>query len=220
LKKRSRIIPEILLLMLAWFAGFDLCAQMPVQDTIYLMNGNIVAEKVVDTIPGTVSIYHPEKHAKLIQFDWNQLFMIRFSDGFRRYYYTQDTTINNWFTREEMTYFLHGERDARKSFKARGSLIGAGVAGLIGGLTGTIWGPVAPYGFMALTGIPRVRIREETISQPSFIDHDTYILGYERVARQKRKMKSLIGGTIGLVAGYGLWAIVGRYYPETVTFGR
>jgi hypothetical protein len=193
---------------------------VPVQDTIFLMNGNVVAEKVIDTVPGTISIYNPEKHGKIIQFDVNQLYMVRYADGTRRYYYEQDTTINNWFTREEMLYFMHGERDARRSFKARGSLIGATIAGFVGGLTGTFWGPVAPYGYMALSGAPKVRIAHESISHPSYIEHDSYILGYERVARQKRKMRSLIGGTAGLALGYAFWAAFGRYYPEKITFGK
>jgi hypothetical protein len=174
---------------------------------------------VIDSLPGSVVIFNPEKHGKKITFDWSQLYMVRYSNGYKRYYYQQDTTINNWFTRDEMLYFMHGERDARRSFKAKGSFIGATIAGLVGGLTGTFWGPVAPYGYMALSGIPKVRIRHETISNPSFIEHDPYILGYERVARQRRKMKSLLGGTIGLVAGYGIWAIFGSYYPEKINFG-
>jgi hypothetical protein len=46
-----------------------------------------------------------------------------------------------------------------------------------------------------------------------YIESDAYILGYERVARQKRKTKSLIGGTIGLVLGYGFYGIFNQYYP-------
>jgi hypothetical protein len=58
---------------------------------------------------------------------------------------------------------------------------------------------------MALTGLPKVRIKHKTISNPNYIDHDAYILGYERVSRSRRRIKALIGGTIGLAAGYGLY---------------
>ena len=194
-------------------------SQVQVQDTIFLMNGQVIGEKVIDTLLGAVSIYHPTKHTKLIHFEWDQLYMVKYSNGFKRYYYYQDTTIYNWFTRQEMWYFMKGERDARKGFKAKGALVGAGVLGFLGGMTGSFWGPVAPYGFMALSGITKIRIRHETVSNPKYIESDAYILGYERVARQKRKIKSLIGGTAGLILGYGFYFIFHNSYPETINFG-
>ncbi len=194
-------------------------AQQQKQDTIYLMNGQSVAEKVIDTLFNTVTIYNPKKHAEKIHFEWDQLYMVKFSDGNKRYYYVQDSTINNWFTRSEMWMYMKGENDARKGFKARGALITAGAFGLVGGLTGTIWGPIAPYSFMALSGITKIKIKHNTVSNPNYVDSDAYILGYERVARQKRKIKSLIGGTAGLIVGYVIYAAFHQDYPENIKFG-
>jgi hypothetical protein len=145
--------------------------------------------------------------------------MVKFSNGYKRYFYIQDSTINNWFTRDEMWMYMKGENDARKGFRARGCLIGAGITGLLGGMTGTIWGPIAPYTYMALSGIPKIRIRHSTISNPRYVESDAYILGYERVARQRRKLRSLVGGTIGLALGYGFYALFHNSYPETVDIG-
>lgn len=206
-------------IVIFFLSQFSFAQSAPVQDTIYLMNGHVVGEKVIDTVLGAVTIFDPKKKEKKIHYELEQLYMVRFADGYKRYYYVQDTTIGNWFTRDEMWMYMKGEVDARKGFKARGAMIGAGIAGIIGGMTGTIWGPIAPYGFMALSGITKVRIREGTISNPVFVESDAYILGYERVARQKRKIKSLIGGTIGLGIGYGLYALLHSYYPETINVG-
>jgi hypothetical protein len=200
------------------FAGIAQ-GQNQVQDTVYLMNGQVVAEKVIDTTLGAVTIYNPKKHSQKIHYEWDQLFMVKFSNGYKRYFYIQDSTINNWFTRDEMWMYMKGENDARKGFKARGCLIGAGITGLLGGMTGTIWGPVAPYTYMALSGIPKIRIRHSTISNPRYVESDAYILGYERVARQRRKLRSLVGGTIGLALGYGFYALFHNAYPETVDIG-
>lgn len=189
------------------------------QDTIYLMNGHVIGEKIIDTILGAVTILDSKKPEKKLHYEHDQLYMIRFADGYKRYYYQQDTTIGNWLTRDEMWMYMKGETDARKGFKARGAFIGAGISGIVGGMTGTFWGPVAPYGFMALSGITKVRIRQETISNPTYVESDAYILGYERVARQKRKIKSLIGGTIGLGIGYILYAALHSHYPETLDIG-
>lgn len=208
-----------LIILFLFFTFRPAHAQMQAQDTIYLMNGNVVAEKVIDTLLGAVTIFDPEKHAKKIHYEPDQLFMVRFADGYKRYYYVQDSTINNWFSRDEMWMYMKGEKDARKGFKARGALIGSTVAGFAGGMTGTIWGPVAPYGFMALSGLPKVRIRAGTVSDPRYIESNAYILGYERVARQKLKIRSLIGGSIGLAAGYAFYALFHQHYPEQLDIG-
>ena len=178
-----------------------------------------MGEKVIDTLLGADTIINPEKPTKKIHYEWDQLYMVRFANGDKRYYYTQDTTISNWFTREEMWMYMKGENDARRGFKARGALIGAGIAGIIGGMSGTFWGPIAPYGYMALSGIPKVRIRHNTISNPAYVESDAYILGYERVARQRRKIKSVIGGTVGLAIGYGIYALFHSSYPENIDVG-
>ncbi|MCE3258434.1 MAG: hypothetical protein K0S12_75 [Bacteroidetes bacterium] len=206
----------LLALFCTWLSGK---AQTPAQDTIFLMTGHVVGEKVIDTLLGAVTIMNPDKPGKKIHYEWEQLYMVKFAGGYKRFYYSQDSLKSNWFTRDEMWMFMKGERDARKGFKARGSLIGAGIAGIIGGMTGTFFAPIAPYGYMAMVGIPKVRIKHSTISDPTYIESDAYILGYERVARQKRRIQAVIGGTIGLAIGYGIYALFHHAYPEKVDIG-
>ena len=175
------------------------------KDTIMLMNGNTVVEKVIDTLLGAVTIVNPAKTTEKLHYEYDEIYAVKYSSGFIDYFYSQDTLKGNYFTRDEMEYYIYGERDARKGFRARGALIGAGVVGLASGGLGLFFAPVFPYGYMALTGLPKVRIRHNTISNPNYIDHDAYILGYERVSRSRRRIQALIGGTIGLAAGYGLY---------------
>src|ERR1043166_8616222 len=90
-------------LVLFLFCGLFSRAQKPVsQDTIYLMNGHAIGEKVIDTLLGAVSIYHPRHQPHKLHYELDQLYMVRYANGFKRYYYVQDSTIGNWFTREEM----------------------------------------------------------------------------------------------------------------------
>lgn len=213
------MLKNCFLLFISCFLYQAVLSQNKAQDTIYLMNGQVVGEKVIDTLLGAVTIANTKKPNKNIHYEWDQLYMVRYANGDKRYYYQQDTTIGNWFSRDEMWLYMKGENDARKGFKARGAFIGAGIAGILGGMTGTLWGPIAPYGYMALSGLPKVRIRGKTISNPNYIVSDAYILGYERVARQRRKIKSVIGGTIGLAIGYGLYALFHKDYPETIDIG-
>jgi len=210
---------KVLLLLISCFFYQTVSAQTKAQDTIYLMNGQVVGEKVIDTILGAITIINPKKTNKKIHYEWDQIFMVRYANGDKRYYYQQDSLLSNWFTRDEMWMYMKGENDARKGFKARGAMIGAGVAGIVGGMSGTFWGPIAPYGFMALSGLPKIKIKHNTISNPSYVESDAYILGYERVARQKRKIKSVIGGTIGLIIGYTFYGLFHSSYPENINVG-
>jgi hypothetical protein len=202
---------RFVLVVFIFFSAFSF-AQTKAQDTIFLMNGLVIAKKVIDTTFSTVTIMNPKKHTQKIHYEKDQLYMVKFANGYKRYYYVQDPSIYNEFTRDEMWLFMKGEADARKGFKAKGALITSGVIGFLAGTTGTFYAPVAPYTFMALTGVTKVRIRHNTISNMRYIESDAYILGYERVARQKRKTKSLIGGTIGLVLGYSFYGIFNQYY--------
>jgi hypothetical protein len=184
------------------------------KDTILLMNGNVVVEKVIDTLIGAVTIVNPSNTAEKLHYEYDDIYCVKYAVGFTDYYYSQDTLKGNYFTRDEMLYYIYGERDARKGFKGRGSLIGAGVVGLASGGLGLFFAPVFPYGYMALSGITKVKIKHKTISNPNYIDQDAYILGYERVSRSKRRIQALIGGTIGLAAGYGLYFAVLKDYFE------
>ena len=187
------------------------------KDTVLLMNGNIVVEKVIDTLIGAVTVMHPEKAGEKLHFEYDQIYAVKYASGFTDYYYRQDSLLGNYFTRDEMEYYIYGERDARKGFKPRGSLIGAGAVGLVSGGLGIFFAPVFPVGYMGLSGIPKVRIRHSTISNPNYIEHDAYILGYERVARSKRRLQSLLGGAIGLAAGYGLYfGVLKNALPTTL----
>lgn len=175
------------------------------KDTILLMNGNMVVEKVIDTLIGAVTIFDPQKPTEKLHYEYDEIYCVKYATGFKDYYYTQDTLKGNYFTREEMEYYMYGERDARKGFKARGALIGSGLVGAASGGLGLFFAPIFPFGYMGLSGITKVKIKHSTISNPNYIDHDAYILGYERVSRSKRRIQSLIGGTIGLAVGYGLY---------------
>lgn len=189
------------------------------RDTVFLMNGHIFGAQVLDSSGGMLKVISSLQPTKQLVYTVEQLYKVRYANGKQRYYYEQDSIIGNWLSREDMWLYMKGEQDARKGFKARGAIIGATCAGLIGGMSGTFWGPIAPYGFMALSGIPKIRIRHKTVSDLNLLKTKAYVMGYERVARQKMKLKTLLAGTIGLAAGYGIYAVANSYYPETINIG-
>jgi len=203
------------IILAALFLVCGLRAASQQKDTIILMNGHVVVEQVIDTLLGAVTVMDPEKPGHKLHYEYDDLFMVKYANGYKDYYYSQDTLNNNWFTRDEMQMYIYGEQDARKGFRANGSLWGSFSAGVVGGASGTFFGPLLPYGYLACVGIPKVRIRHETISNPNYIDSDAYILGYERVARSRRRIKALIGGTAGLIVGYGAYFAALKNYFDS-----
>jgi hypothetical protein len=190
------------------------------KDSIYLMNGNVIGETVIDSSLGAVTIMDPKKPTKRLHYEYDQLYKVNYAKGFTHWYYSQDSTRNNWFTREEMGLFIIGERDSRNYFKPRACAVGAALFGFIGGASGTFYGPILPYSFMAFSGITKIKIRHSTVSDPKLLDYDAYILGYERNARQKRKIWSVISGSIGLAAGYIFYFALKDHYPTDYKNGK
>ena len=193
-------------------------SQEKTKDSLFLMGGRVFASTVIDTALKAATIIDPTDSTKRINIENEELYSIKYASGQTYYYYKQDTTIGNWFTREEMLYFMQGERDARKGFKAKGSLYGSFVAGVAGGVTGSLLGPVVPFTYLALCGLPKVRIRHETVANPYALDYDAYILGYERQARGRRRMKCLIGGGIGYLVGLGANILVTGRVENLIKF--
>lgn len=177
------------------------------KDTLVMLNGDVIVCSVIDTTNGVTSIKNPKNAEKNLIIENDRIFSIKNSAG-ENVMYVYDTVIGNEFTVEEMRYFIRGEQDADKNFKARGCLILGGVVGLLSGITGSFLCPIPPFAFTALSGLPKVKIRHETVGNMDYLNHPPYLMGYERVARKKRKLKSLIGGGVGLVAGLGTFAIL------------
>lgn len=182
------------------FAQFD-------TDTIILLNGSMVITSIIDTTNGVISFKNPKNDKKNFIIENDRVFSIKNSSG-EYFIYVYDTLIGNEFTIQEMKYFIAGEQDAQKGFKARGSLFGNVAVGAAAGITGSFLSPIAPFAFTALVGIPKVKIKHKTVSNLEYLKQDTYLMGYERVARKKRKIKSLIGGGIGLGVGLGTFFIL------------
>lgn len=199
---RSLISSLTFLLFFISAGGFAQEIKQENKDTLILLNGDVVICTVIDTTEGLTSIKNPKNPKKNITVENDRIFSIKNQNG-ESIMYVYDTVIGNEFTIDEMRYFIYGEQDADKKFKANGCLALGAAVGLLSGITGSFFSPIPPFAFTALSGIPKVKIKRETVSNPEYLDHPPYLMGYERVARKKRKLKSLIGGGVGLVAGIG-----------------
>jgi hypothetical protein len=107
-------------------------SQKRAADSLFLMNGRILVSPVIDTLFGAATFVDPEDTTKRAHIENDQLFAIKYSNGDIFYYYEQDT-ISNWFSRDEMWMFMKGERDARKGFKPWGRCLARWAVALLQG---------------------------------------------------------------------------------------
>jgi len=157
---------------------------------------------VFDTSFFGVKVYGKTKKKKEMIVEGERIFSIKFASGKEKIYYKQDSVFENYFTVDETRLFIKGEQDAAK-YKCRFSTISSFAVGAASGLVlGSVFAFIPPFTFSATTLLPKVRIRHSTVSNMNYLNYDTYILGYERVARKKRLINSLSGGVAGLAASF------------------
>lgn len=172
-------------------------------DTVYLMSGKTVEGIVKDTSNEKLKILIPKKGGgyKADFIEQELIFSVKYKTGSEKVFYVQDTLFGNYYTPNEVRYFLQGERDARKSYHCRGWIAGGFVAGFAGGLTRSAIGLIPPFGYSGVSAAFRVNIRPGSVSNPDYLKYDTYLMGYEKVARQKRFMRTLVSGALGFACG-------------------
>jgi len=180
------------------------------QDTVFMMNGDVVVTRILDTLPENVYCMHPKptkkKPDRKLLMEKERIFSIKFSNGAERLCYKYDTMAGNFFTVPEMRCFVNGEQDASKYFRGRADFWGGLVVGLASGtfmprLGGTFWAYLPCFAYTGTTLLPIVKVRapnHETRSKPHT---DIYLLGYERIARKKKITSALKGTVLGLAAG-------------------
>lgn len=176
-------------------------------DTVYFMNGEILMVKVIDTLMNKVTCaYQGKKEEKMMKIEEERIFKIGYGNGSTKTYYKYDTLVGNIFTVEEAWYFVLGEQDAGRNYKPRFTFW----AGIVVGAAGPIFTPtlIAPVPVFVYTGavkIPKIRVNTEGIPDRERLNHDTYLLGFERVARKKQTFYALSGGGLGVVLGFSVY---------------
>ena len=177
-------------------------------DTLLLVNGKTIITTVtdIDTINALVSFVKPKNPKKIKTMDSDRLFSITDKDG-EHVIYMQDT-VGNELSELEMRQFIFGQQDARKAVKGNAGLYVNMLISLGAGATGSFLTPIVPFLVAGVLGLPGVKIKEDKVSHPELIYTDAYKSGYVQEAKRKRKMRSLIGGGIGLAVGLGTSVIL------------
>lgn len=196
----------VLLVCTVLFASASAIAQ----DTLLLMNGRDLPCKIVED-SGTVFLALLRKpNGKVIfrEIHKNDVFSVTRMGEQEKILYMQDEMLGNIYTADEMRFYLAGENDARQNFNAWptffvGYALCAGAA-LAGG-DGYITTLAPPIIYTLVQLIPKVKIREKTMSHPDYKYNDLYADGYEPPARTRKISRALEGGFLGSATGVLCW---------------
>ncbi len=200
----------MLRLIVLFFPFLTIALSAHAQDTLLLMNGRDLPCKIVED-SGTVFltlIRKPSGKVIFREIHKNDVFSVKRIDGTEDIMYLQDEMMGNIYAADEMRYYLAGENDARQNFRAWptfavGFALCAG-ASLWGG-DGYITTVAPPIVYTLVQLIPKVKIREKTMSHPEYKYNDIYADGYEPPARTRKLSRALEGGFLGSAVGVACW---------------
>lgn len=194
------------------FASVFIIRDACCQDTLLLMNGRNLPCKIVED-SGTVFLTLIKKTSGRIilrEIHKNDVFSAtRHGEG-ERILYMQDEMLGNIYSVDEMRYYLAGENDARQNFKAWptfavGFALCAGVSVWGGDGYITAVGPPILYTLIQL--VPKIKIREKTMSHPEYKYNDIYADGYEPPARTRKLSRAMEGAFLGSATGVAYWLL-------------
>jgi len=182
------------------------------QDSVLLMNGREM-ECTVLADTGTVLLLQMTKPSgKVIQREIhkNDVFSVSMGGSGEEVYYLQDEMLGNIYSVDEMRFYLAGENDARQNFEAWptfavGFALCAGVSLWGGDGYMTAVGPPIMYTLIQL--IPKIKIREKTMSHPEYKYNDIYADGYEPPARTRKLSRAMEGAFLGSATGVAYWLL-------------
>jgi hypothetical protein len=182
-------------------------------DTLFFLNGEVKAVKIVDTVFNLVR-FLPEKRTRkprVQDIEMSKIFSLKFSSGQERILYFHDSAIGNYFSVMEAKMFMLGEQEAEKNYKNKWPYIigiAAGIASPVILSNAVLLSPIPAAVTPLHTFIPVIQVNTQKIGNKNYLLYDTYLMGYEKVARKKNFIHSLIGAGVGLAAGLGLWAVL------------
>jgi len=183
------------------------------QDKVLLMNGHEFDCRVVND-SGTVLILEVTKRSgkvKQKEFHKNDVFSYTLLNQNEKILYAKDTMLGDIYTVSEMRVYMAGERDGGRNFTAHPTMVVGfllcGAASYSGG-DGVLLTILPTIAYTCLQLIPKIKIREATMSDPDYKYNDIYADGYEPPARSRKLMAAMAGGAAGAAAGVLLYIVL------------
>lgn len=177
------------------------------------MNGRAVHCDIVSD-SGTVFIFQIiKKNGKLKthEIHKNDVFSVTKRGEEEYVLYAPNELIGDIYEIEEMRFYMAGENDARNHFSAWPTFFaGFILCGTISylGEEGVLLSLVPPLLYTALQFIPKIKIKEKTMSDLSYQYNDFYADGYEPPARTRKLVRALQGAYAGAALGLATYMLV------------
>lgn len=127
----------------------------------------------------------------------------RSADGVMHVLYVQDTLEGNWYTAEQMQFYMQGQSDALKHYKRKASRAGwLGFAtGFAGSAAGIYYAPVIAVGYASLRAYIKPSNKQKWGFNPALADNEAYTEGFGTMAKRLTTRRSALGATVGFVVG-------------------
>ncbi|MCX6273035.1 MAG: hypothetical protein NTU44_17825 [Bacteroidetes bacterium] len=174
------------------------------QDTIFLLNGDVITGKVSSDI-GEFFSFEWQKPGKVrtVAIEKTEIFSIHYEGGLQKMVYQPDSALGRDFTYGQMSDFMEGERNAGKFYKPGLPVYGAAVVGVAGAYMG-FWGFLLPT--LYLGGLSLRKPPCDTgLPVPNTVrDKEFYEMGYRHTARKKKLQHSAVAALGGLVT---IWIV-------------
>lgn len=199
------LIYRVLLLVFAVsLAGF-----CNAQDRILMMNGKVIEANVLGS-EGDDYTYQVKKKsgkAKEKTVSRYRVFSIVYADGREDMLYEQDTLIGNYFSPEEMRWYILGSNAAAKDFKVPAAALASfAVSGAAGFAMGDNFFVIAvPFLVTVGAGSLPTKVRNKKFDNPEYLANPAFVLGYQQKARSRKLSRGLIASLLGLAAGEALY---------------
>lgn len=198
-----------LLLLLSLLIPFCAAAQ----DTLLLMNGRQMnCHILADT--GTVFEFELTKangKIKRRELHKNDVFSVKREGRSEVILYAQDELLGDIYSVDEMRFYLAGENDARENYSAWPTFaVGFAVCASVSlwGGDGYITAVGPPILYTMLQLVPKIKIREKTMTRPEYKYNDIYADGYEPPARSRKLFRAMGGSFAGSATGVALWFLL------------
>jgi hypothetical protein len=175
-----------------------------------MLNGNSFVASYLDTFQLNVRYLNRRSPNVIRKTELDRVFSVTRATGEEILLYKPDSLSGEILSAQDMRYFIYGQQDARKHYKAYWTYaVGFASGALLPSLG--IWGLpdfLPPFAFAFLVNIPKITIKQKMVSNPQYMNEDAYLAGFQRIAEKKRMFNVLKGGAVGLALGFGLYSLV------------
>ncbi len=138
---------------------------------------------------------------KKIEID--KVFSVRSPGKPEQVVYVQDTLENNWYTAEQMSFYILGQQDARKGYRNQATKAGGGgvLFGFGGSAAGFPYSPLFVIAYTSWKGYQLPKFTQKNGYNPVYLSNEYYKEGFGTTAKRMVTRRSFAGSMAGFILG-------------------